>query len=110
MNSDSKLILLSAGGTGGHMFPAAALAQDLLSRGYRVALVTDTRGKQFTKIFGDIPAHPIKAGTLGAGILGKVKGAAALGVGMLQAQRLVEQLKPSVVVGFGGYPALKPQP
>ena len=50
-----KLILLSAGGTGGHMFPAAALAQDLRSRGFRVELVTDPRGKRFTEIFGDIP-------------------------------------------------------
>ena len=106
MNSESKLILLSAGGTGGHMFPAAALAQDLVSRGYRVALVTDGRGKKFEKIFGDIPVHPIKAGTLGVGIWGKIRGAAALGVGMIQAGRLVEHLHPAVVVGFGGYPSV----
>lgn len=103
--NDSKLILLSAGGTGGHMTPAAALAQDLLSRDYRVELVTDTRGKKYTNMFEDVPVNVIKAGTLGAGIFGKIKGVFALGVGMLQARKLVDRLHPAVVVGFGGYPS-----
>ncbi len=88
------------------MFPAAALAHDLVSRGHTVALVTDQRGKKFSSIFGDIKIHTIQAGTLGAGLLNKIKGASALGVGMVQAHRLVENLNPSVVVGFGGYPSV----
>lgn len=105
-SKESKRIILSAGGTGGHMFPAAALGSDLLSRGYQVELITDARGKQYEGNFPGIPVHVIKAGTLGAGLAGKIKGAAALGVGLVQATRLIEKLKPDVVVGFGGYPSV----
>lgn len=101
-----KLILLSAGGTGGHMFPAEALAQDLISRGYRVALATDTRGKKFEPFAGGIPTHVLKSGALGAGIVHKIKSAASLGMGYFQARKLLSDLKPAVVVGFGGYPSV----
>lgn len=105
-HDNSKLILLSAGGTGGHMTPAAALARDLLSRGYTVELVTDTRGQKYKNMFADDTAiHVIKAGTLGKGIWGKVKGLTALGMGMMQARKLVDRLRPAVVIGFGGYPS-----
>lgn len=101
-----KLILLSAGGTGGHMFPADALAQDLLSRGYRVALATDVRGKRFEPFAGGIPIHVLKSGTVGAGIVKKAKAVLSLGMGYFQARKLLSDLKPAVVVGFGGYPSL----
>lgn len=101
-----KLILLSAGGTGGHMFPADALAQDLLSRGYRVALATDVRGKRFEPFAGGIPVYVLKSGTVGAGIVKKAKAVLALGMGYFQARKLLSDLKPVVVVGFGGYPSL----
>lgn len=101
----AKLIVLSAGGTGGHVTPAAALARDLRSRGYRVALVTDVRGKKYENMFEGVDIHVIKAGTLGAGIFGKVKGMVNLGLGMMQARKLIDKLKPAVVVGFGGYPS-----
>jgi UDP-N-acetylglucosamine--N-acetylmuramyl-(pentapeptide) pyrophosphoryl-undecaprenol N-acetylglucosamine transferase len=104
-NDQKKLILLSAGGTGGHMFPAAALAKDLLSRGFDVQLVTDQRGKKFTQDFGDIPITVVSAGTLGSGMMGKLTGVSGLAMGIIQAHRLVEKLKPVVVVGFGGYPS-----
>ncbi len=103
-NTD-KLVLISAGGTGGHMFPAAALAQDLLSRGFRVELVTDPRGKRFTESFGTIPITVIQAGTLGSGLLGKISGVGGLAMGIVQSLRLLDRLKPSVVIGFGGYPS-----
>lgn len=106
MNTDKPMIVLSSGGTGGHMFPAAALARDLISRGYRVEVITDERGKKYQGNFGDVPFHVIHAGTLGAGIAGKIKGVAKLGIGMVQAFRLVGRLKPAVVVGFGGYPSV----
>ena len=99
------LILLSAGGTGGHMFPAAALAKDLHSRGFRVELVTDSRGRAFTRDFGDIPIHVIQAGTLGAGMMGKVRGLSGLAMGIAQAAALLKKSRPAVVVGFGGYPS-----
>lgn len=99
-------IVLSAGGTGGHMTPAAALGQDLLSRGFQVELITDKRGAQFKSMFPNIPVHVIRAGTLGAGVMGKIKGAGNLGLGYLQARKLLKSLTPSVVVGFGGYPSV----
>ncbi|MBI2233828.1 MAG: undecaprenyldiphospho-muramoylpentapeptide beta-N-acetylglucosaminyltransferase [Micavibrio aeruginosavorus] len=104
-HNTEKLILLSAGGTGGHMFPAAALAQDLRSRGFRVELVTEPRGKRFTESFGDIPITVIQAGTLGSGLLGKVGGVAGVAMGIIQSMQILGRLKPAVVVGFGGYPS-----
>lgn len=103
--SDQKLILLSAGGTGGHMTPAQALGHDLLARGFRVELVTDDRGLRYQSMFQGIPTHVVKSGTSAPGLMGKVKGAAKLGLGVLQAQKLVRRLNPAVVVGFGGYPS-----
>lgn len=100
-----KTIVLSAGGTGGHMFPADALARDLTSRGYRVVLFTDTRGKRFEPFGEGVPIHVIQSATLGGGIMGKVKSVAALGVGFFQARKFLKELKPAVVVGFGGYPS-----
>ena len=99
------LIILSAGGTGGHIMPAQALALDLISRGYRVEMVTDSRGMKYAELFKDIPLHEIKAGTLGAGIKGKIKGAFDLGLGILQARALLKKTRPAIVVGFGGYPS-----
>ncbi len=101
-----KLILLSAGGTGGHMFPAEALAQDLLSRGSRVALATDIRGKKYEPFAGGIPLHVLQSGTVGKGLVKKVKAVASLGIGYFQARKLLSDLKPAVVVGFGGYPSV----
>lgn len=101
-----KLILLSAGGTGGHMFPAEALAQDLLSRGYRVALATDIRGKKYEPFAGGIPIHVLKSATVGAGVVRKVKAVVSLGMGYFQARKLLDDQKPAVVVGFGGYPSV----
>ncbi len=106
MNTNTNtLILLSAGGTGGHVFPAAALAKDLLSRGFRVELVTDVRGKRFTDSFGDIPVHVIQAGTLRSGFLGRVGGLSALAMGIVQSLHLIKKMRPAVIVGFGGYPS-----
>jgi UDP-N-acetylglucosamine--N-acetylmuramyl-(pentapeptide) pyrophosphoryl-undecaprenol N-acetylglucosamine transferase len=100
-----KLVLLSAGGTGGHVFPAAALARELVARGFRVEIVTDSRGKKYANHFDGIPVHVIHSGTAGGGIAGKLNGVARLSIGMVQALRLVGRLKPAVVVGFGGYPS-----
>jgi UDP-N-acetylglucosamine--N-acetylmuramyl-(pentapeptide) pyrophosphoryl-undecaprenol N-acetylglucosamine transferase len=102
----SRLILLSAGGTGGHMYPAAALSRDLLSRGYSVELVTDVRGAKFRHIFNDIPVHVINAGTLGTGMVGKLRGMSKLAIGIAQSRGLLKRLKPALVVGFGGYPSV----
>ncbi len=102
----SKFILISAGGTGGHMTPAAALVQDLKARGFRVELATDPRGMKFVKLFKDIKIHTLKSGTAGAGITGKIKGALNLGIGILKGLLLIKSLKPDLVIGFGGYPSV----
>lgn len=104
-NAESKLILLSTGGTGGHMTPAQALGRDLLSRGYRVELITGPRGYKYRHMFDGVPMHVIRVGTLGSGFLGKIKGMTNLAIGFVQATLLIGKLKPAVVVGFGGYPS-----
>ncbi len=100
----SKLVILAAGGTGGHVFPAEALAAELLSRGYRLALITDDRGQEYGGALGALETHRILAG----GVAGKspvnlAKSAVKLGLGALQARRLLKRLNPSAVIGFGGY-------
>ena len=100
-----KRVILSAGGTGGHVMPAQALAKDLLSRGYEVEWVTDKRGERFKDGFGDVTMHVLPSGTLGAGLMGKLKGVAALALGILKAQTLIKRRQPDLVVGFGGYPS-----
>ncbi len=101
----NKLVILSAGGTGGHVMPAQALALDLLSRGYKVEVITDKRGMKFSGAFENVPLHEIKAGTMGAGLKGKLIGGVNLALGILQAQKIIRRKQPAIVVGFGGYPS-----
>ena len=103
-------ILLAAGGTGGHIFPAEVLAEGLLARGHEVALVTDKRFSEYNAshqqgVLGQIPIYFVSAGTLGGGIISKLRGVCAIVVGIFQARALVKKLKPQAVVGFGGYPS-----
>ncbi|PCI40688.1 MAG: undecaprenyldiphospho-muramoylpentapeptide beta-N-acetylglucosaminyltransferase [Rhodospirillaceae bacterium] len=100
----SQLILLAAGGTGGHVFPAEALASELLDRGFRLGLVTDKRGQAYGGALGDLTTYHIQAGGIaGKSIFARIKSVVALGIGTWQAWRLLKGLKPDVVVGFGGY-------
>jgi UDP-N-acetylglucosamine--N-acetylmuramyl-(pentapeptide) pyrophosphoryl-undecaprenol N-acetylglucosamine transferase len=106
MTNGGALIVLAAGGTGGHVFPAEALAAELLRRGFRLALITDRRGKAYGGALGEVTTHRISAGGLaGRGVLGLIGGAVELVVGLFQARRLLKQLRPAAVVGFGGYAA-----
>lgn len=99
-----RLIVLAAGGTGGHVFPAEALAQELLAQGHRLALITDKRGTGYTGTLGLVDTHHIRGqGLTGKGVVDKIKGVIALGAGVLDARRLLQQLNPAAVVGFGGY-------
>jgi UDP-N-acetylglucosamine--N-acetylmuramyl-(pentapeptide) pyrophosphoryl-undecaprenol N-acetylglucosamine transferase len=102
-------VLLAAGGTGGHLFPAAALADRLRARGVEVDLATDDRALKYG---GDFPAraiHAIPSGTpTKAGLAAKAGAAVSLGLGVVAAARLIRRLKPAVVVGFGGYPTVPP--
>ena len=106
MSDKQYFVLVSAGGTGGHMSPASALVSDLLARGYRVELMTDNRGAKYSSMFDGVKTHVVKSGTMGAGIMGKVKGVVNLSLGIVHALTLVKSLKPDLVIGFGGYPSV----
>lgn len=97
-------ILLAAGGTGGHMFPAEALAQALIARGRTVALVTDARGGGFGDRLPEVTVHRIAAGGLaGTGLAGRARGVCRLALGFMQARRILGAMRPGAIVGFGGY-------
>ena len=97
--------VLAAGGTGGHMIPAHALAAELKSRNHGVLLITDDRGARFPGLFEGVPVHILPAGRLGGGPVGWLKAAGSVLKGRGQAKRLYREHRPDAVVGFGGYPA-----
>ncbi|MCM8557567.1 undecaprenyldiphospho-muramoylpentapeptide beta-N-acetylglucosaminyltransferase [Sphingomicrobium sp. GRR-S6-50] len=98
-------ITLAAGGTGGHMVPAHALANELKTRGHGVMLVTDARGAKIPAIFEDVPVEVLPAGRLGGGPLGMIKAVFSVMKGRKAARELYRDFTPDCVVGFGGYPA-----
>lgn len=98
-------ITLAAGGTGGHMVPAHALAAELTARGHGVMLVTDDRGAKIPGLFKDVPTHLLPAGRLGGGPIGMLKAVRAVLAGRRAAKALYRAHQPDAVVGFGGYPA-----
>ncbi|MEO6432539.1 MAG: undecaprenyldiphospho-muramoylpentapeptide beta-N-acetylglucosaminyltransferase [Sphingomicrobium sp.] len=97
--------VLAAGGTGGHMIPAHALAAELKSRGHGVLLISDERGARFPGLFDNVPVHILPAGRLGGGPIGWLKAFNSVVCGRAEAKNLYRQHRPDAVVGFGGYPA-----
>jgi UDP-N-acetylglucosamine--N-acetylmuramyl-(pentapeptide) pyrophosphoryl-undecaprenol N-acetylglucosamine transferase len=107
--SQSPSVLVAAGGTGGHLFPAAALAGVLSERGIAVHLATDRRAIRFGETFAEEAVHVVASATIRSrNPVALTQTAAALGVGLLQARRLIGRLRPAAVVGFGGYPSIPP--
>jgi UDP-N-acetylglucosamine--N-acetylmuramyl-(pentapeptide) pyrophosphoryl-undecaprenol N-acetylglucosamine transferase len=107
--SGAPLVLLAAGGTGGHLFPAEALAEALARRGVAVDLATDVRGGRYGGKFPARQVHVVPSATVrGRNPLSLARTAAVLGYGMLRAHILLGRLKPAIVVGFGGYPTVPP--
>jgi len=106
----ARPIVIAAGGTGGHLFPAEALAAELLARGERIALMTDQRSTAFdSPAFANAERFVLQgAGLSGRGALAAGRGAMALAAGTLQARRLLRRLSAAAVVGFGGYPSVPP--
>lgn len=100
-----KTVVLAAGGTGGHIFPAQALAEELTSRGLRVVLVTDKRFEKYTSAFSDVEIRIIRSGSMSGGMLRRALNLGNIALGVLQARRMMSELKPVAVVGFGGYPS-----
>ena len=97
--------VLAAGGTGGHMVPAHALAAELAARGHGVLVITDARGAKIPGLFDKIAVHELPAGRLGGGPISWIKATFAVLAGRREAIRLYRDHPPQAVVGFGGYPA-----
>ncbi|PLK25155.1 undecaprenyldiphospho-muramoylpentapeptide beta-N-acetylglucosaminyltransferase [Porphyrobacter sp. TH134] len=105
-NGASRHYVLAAGGTGGHLIPAFALASELHARGHHVALITDDRGAAIPGKPDFLTAHVLPAGRFGKNPLGWPAGIRAVLEGRAMALRLFDAFEPSATIGFGGYPAL----
>lgn len=108
LDMTGKLLVIAAGGTGGHMFPAQSLAEEMLRRGWRVKLSTDPRGARYTGNFPDaVPVEVVNSGTFArGGALAKAGVPLRIAGGTIKAWSAMGRDRPSVVAGFGGYPAI----
>ncbi len=103
----ARTVVLAAGGTGGHLFPAEALARALQARGHAVALFTDPRGGNYADRFPGAEIVRVRSGTpSGRGMIGRVALLGEIAAGVFGARAALRRLRPAAVVGFGGYPAL----
>jgi UDP-N-acetylglucosamine--N-acetylmuramyl-(pentapeptide) pyrophosphoryl-undecaprenol N-acetylglucosamine transferase len=96
-------VVLATGGTGGHVFPAEALAGELEARGVPFTLVTDARGKQWQGALARQPVHYIHSASPTGSLQRRLLAVLSLGLGLLDAWRVLGRIAPAAVVGFGGY-------
>jgi len=105
----APLILLAAGGTGGHLFPAEALAVELIRRGLRVRLVTDARALRYSGLFSKDMIDVVPSETVrGRSPVALARTGLTLAAGTFVAFNLIRRLKPAAIIGFGGYPTVPP--
>lgn len=100
-----KTVVLAAGGTGGHIFPAQALAESLIQQGLHPVLITDRRFANYVRGVEGVEVKIIRSGSLSGGLIRRTLSLGNILLGMLQARRILKKLKPVAVVGFGGYPS-----
>ncbi len=109
MSKSERTVMLAAGGTGGHLFPAFALSEELGRRGIVVDLVTDERGDRYGTGFPARHTYQVPAATLaGRSPLAMAKTGLTLARGVRKALALMGEVRPAVVIGFGGYPTFPP--
>lgn len=101
-------LLLAAGGTGGHLFPAEALAVALAKRGWHIHLATDHRVEAYGQDFPAEQIHIVPSATITRQPIAAGLAVCRLALGVLKARRIVKQVAPAVTVGFGGYPTVPP--
>lgn len=108
--STQRPIVIAAGGTGGHFFPAEALAAELMKRGQVVVLMTDARsGGLASPVFANAEKHVVAgAGVVGRGVKRATKALLALAQGVGQARKILRGINPAAIVAFGGYPSIPP--
>ena len=103
---ESRPIILAAGGTGGHVYPALAVAKVLLARAWSIAIITDERGTAFGNQDFAAEIHHIKAASPAGSLFNKLVSLTQLGAGFLQARAILKKLRAVAAIGFGGYPSL----
>lgn len=108
MNVNAPLLVIAAGGTGGHMFPAQSLAEEMLARGWRVKLSTDARGARYTQNFpAGVEITQVSSATFArGGILARALVPFRILGGILGATLSMLRDRPTAIMGFGGYPSI----
>jgi len=106
MTESQNIIVLTTGGSGGHIFPAEACAASLIQKGYSVVFITDKRGSAFRQLENVTTYRLCAESITGRSIIGKFVGLAKLIAGSVQALLLLNKIKPKLVVGFGGYASI----
>ncbi|WP_395645762.1 undecaprenyldiphospho-muramoylpentapeptide beta-N-acetylglucosaminyltransferase [Terricaulis sp.] len=100
-----KVVVIAAGGTGGHLFPAAAFAEEMFRRGWRVVLMTDARGRRYAEGFPAERIEDVPAATISGNPLKLIPASFKILRGINAAKKRFKELQPAIVAGFGGYPS-----